>query len=82
MTVRTFFTEFVASMVAFITGWEIGFIVGKLTGAIDGIEWKAVLLYTPLMSFFYGIPVCLAAAFLLGLFAFFYIKYSAGQENI
>ena len=76
---KYFFTNFslrfsLFAIIAFIVGWEIGFFIGKVTGTIEGIEWIAVLLYTPLMSFIWGIPVSLVVAILYGVFVFFYVK--------
>ena len=74
ITLKSFVVVLLGSMIAFIVGWEVGFFLGKVTGTIEGIEWIAVLVYTPLMSFIYGIPVCLVVAILYGVFVFFYVR--------
>lgn len=58
------------SMLGFMVGWEIGFILGKATNAIEGLGWTEVLLYAPIMSIFYGIIPCLIAATLFSGFVF------------
>ncbi len=73
-TLISFVVAFVGCIIAFIVGWEIGLLLGKLTGTIEGLDWIAVLVYTPLMSFIWGIPVSLVAAILYGVFVFFYLK--------
>ena len=61
------------SMLGFIVGWEIGFFLGKVTNAIEGLGWTEVLLYAPIMSIFYGIIPCLIAATLFSVFVFIYL---------
>ncbi len=74
ITIRSFVIVLAGCIIAFIVGWEIGFFLGKVTGTIEGIEWVAVLVYTPLMSFIWGIPVSLVVAILYGVFVFFYVR--------
>jgi len=74
ITIRSFAVVLIASFVAFIASWVVGYLVGKLTGTIEGLDWIVVLVYTPLMSFIYGFPVCLIAAVLFGVMVFFYLK--------
>lgn len=64
----------VGSVTSFMAGWEVGYLAGKITGTISGLEWKVVLLYVPLMSGIYSIPVSLGAGFLFAVFVFFYLK--------
>lgn len=71
---RSFAMVLTGSIAAFVASWEIGYLLGKITGTIEGLDWIAVLVYTPLMSLIYGIPVCLGAAVLMGLIVFFYLK--------
>jgi hypothetical protein len=73
-TLRSFAIVLLGSMAAFIISWEIGYLLGKITGTIEGLDWITVLIYTPLMSLIYGIPVSLGAAVLMGLFTFLYLK--------
>lgn len=73
-TVRSFASVLIASLTAFVAGWEVGFIMGKISGAIEGLDWIPVLFYSPLMSLIYGIPVSLAVAVLFGVFVFLYLK--------
>jgi hypothetical protein len=78
LSIRSFAITLVGSITAFIVGWEVGFIAGKITGAIEGLEWIPVLVYAPLMSLIYGIPISLIASFLFGIFVFLYGK--SGNE--
>lgn len=74
LTIRSFAFTFFGSITAFIAGWDVVFIMGKITGAIEGLEWIHVLVYAPLMSLFYGFPISLIASFLFGIFVFLYGK--------
>lgn len=65
------FVVLTGSMIAFITSWEAGFFTGKISGAIEGIDWKATLIYAPLMAAIYGIPLCSFAAVLQGVVTYF-----------
>ena len=73
-TIRSFAMVLLGSMAAFIAGWEIGYLMGRITGVIHGLDWITVLIYTPLMSFIYSIPVSLGAGILFGVFVFYYMK--------
>lgn len=73
-TIRSFAVVLIGGMAAFVSSWVIGFLVGKITGTIEGLDWITVLVYTPLMSFLYGMPVCLSAAAVFGAFVYFYLK--------
>ncbi len=72
--VRSFAIVLAGSLVAFVVSWEAGYLVGKITGAIEGLDWIEVLFYTPLMSLIYGIPVSLIAALVHGMVVFFCLK--------
>ncbi len=61
-------------VISFMAGWEAGYLAGKITGTISGLEWKVVLLYVPLMSGIYSIPVSLGAGVLFAVFVFFYLE--------
>jgi len=78
-TIRSFAIVLLGSMAAFVSSWETGYLLGKITGSIEGLDWMTVLVYTPLMSFIYGIPVSLVAAVLFGVFVFLYLK--AGERH-
>ncbi|HNQ82261.1 MAG TPA: hypothetical protein PLW31_08040 [Bacteroidales bacterium] len=71
---RAFALVLAGSFPAFVSSWLTGYIMGKLTGTIEGLDWITVLVYTPLMSFIYGIPVCFGTDLLFGIFVFFYLK--------
>ena len=73
-TIRSFAIVLIGSIAAFVASWEVGYLMGKITGAIENMSWTVVLVYTPLMSFIYSIPVSLGSAALFGLFVFFYLK--------
>ncbi|MFH1121977.1 MAG: hypothetical protein V1775_19320 [Bacteroidota bacterium] len=71
-----------SSVAAFIAGWEVAYLTGKITGAISGLEWIAVLLYVPLMSGIYSIPVSLIAGVIFAVFVFFYLKTGGGLHKV
>jgi hypothetical protein len=79
-TLLAFIIVFVGGIAATVVGWEIGFILGKITGAID-IGWLPVLVYTPLMSFIWGIPVCFIAGILYSGFVFVYLRNGEKQKK-
>lgn len=62
ISLRAFLTLLVAGIVAFIVGWEVGFIIQRLFNLIPGLGWTEVLLYGPLMGFIYGVPFSAGAA--------------------
>ncbi len=74
LSLTGFLVVFTGSAAGFIVSWQVGFLFGKITGAIQGLEWKAVLLYTPAMAAIYSIPFCLASGVLSGLFVYFYLR--------
>jgi len=79
-TIRSFAILLLGSMAAFVTSWEVGYLMGKITRTIEGLDWMTVLVYTLLMSFIYSIPVSLVAAGLFGVFVYFYTK--AGEKQL
>jgi hypothetical protein len=81
ITIKSFTLVLIASFAAFVASWVVGYFVGKITGTIEGLDWIVVLIYTPLMSFVYGIPVSLITAVLFGIFVFFYLKTGQGKET-
>jgi len=81
-TIRAFAIVLLASMAAFVAGWEIGYLMGKISGAIHGLSWTVVLVYTPLMSIIYSIPVSLGAAVLFGVFVFFYLRAGSKHQGL
>jgi hypothetical protein len=52
----------------------MGYFMGKVTGAIEGLDWITIFIYTPLMAFIYSLPVNLIITFLFGSFVFIYFK--------
>jgi hypothetical protein len=72
-TVMAFVMVFIGCIVAIAVGFEIVYAMGKITGAIEGLEWN-VLLYVPLGAILYGFLPSLGAGVLYSLFVFIYLK--------
>ena len=73
-TVRSFVVVLLASIAAFVVGWEVGFLMGKLTGTFDVMGWGEMVLKVAGMAFIWSIPVCLIAGILYSIFVFTYLK--------
>lgn len=74
LSLKAFSLMGVATVAATVTSWETGFLLGKLSGSIQGLGWKEVLLYVPVMSIAYSIPICLVASLIYALFVSFCIN--------
>ncbi len=74
ISLKFFLILLVGSMAAFMASWEMAFMGSKLTGAIEGLDWKAVLFYTPLMSFIYGIPFSLGTSVIFAIIVIIYLR--------
>jgi hypothetical protein len=76
---RSLIVVFFGCTFAFVLSWVMGFFMGKVTGAIEGLDWITIFVYTPLMSFIYSLPVNLFLTFLFGGFVFLYFKMKNKQ---
>ncbi len=65
---------FTACIVAFVVGWEVGFLMSKLTGIVTELGWAEILLKVPVLPFMWGLPFCLLISFIFGLFVLFLLK--------
>lgn len=65
---------FIACIVAFVVGWEVGFLMSKLTGTVTELGWGEILWKVPAMSFVWGVPFSLVISILFGLFVLFLVK--------
>ena len=78
-TFKAFVVVFLGCVAGIIVGWEMGAILGKVTGAIEGLEWTEVLLFASIMAILYGILPSLAVGILYGGFVFIYLKKGGKQ---
>ena len=77
--VRSYGIMLVASVPAFVVSWEIGYLMGKVTGAIGHLSWITVIRDVPLMTFIWSVPISLITAALYAVFVYIYLK--AGERQ-
>ena len=77
--VRSFGIMLTGSVPAFVISWEIGYLMGKVTGAISHLSWITVIRDVPLMTFIWSVPVSLITAALYAVFVYIYVKTGARQ---
>lgn len=69
-----FVVMFIGCITAFVVGWDVGFLMGKLTGSIAAMAWGEILWKVPAMSFMWGVPLSLIISLLFALFVLFQLK--------
>ena len=74
ITARLFGVVLLGNIVAFIVGWEVGYIFGKILGTIQELSWGEILTIIPLNSFIHSIPISLVAGIFYSVFVFTYLK--------
>lgn len=72
-SIRAFIAVFLGCLASIIVAFEVGVLLGKITGAIDGLEWE-VLINAPMMAIAFGIPFSLTVGILFSAFAFIYLS--------
>jgi hypothetical protein len=65
---------FIGCIAAFVVGWEVGFLMSKLTGTVTELGWGEILWKVPTMSFMWGAPFSLLISIIFGLFVLFLLK--------
>lgn len=71
---QPFIVVFIGCIAGIMAGWEVAAILGKVTEAIEGLDWKEVLINSPAFSTFYAIPLSLTVGILYAGFVFIYLK--------
>ena len=72
-SIRAFIAVFLGCLASIVVAFEVGALLGKITGAIEGLEWD-VLINAPMMGLAFGIPFSLAVGILFGAFVFIYTR--------
>lgn len=73
-TGKAFVVVFAGSLAGILVGWQLAAILGKVTGAIEGLDWDEVLINSPIFSTFYAIPISLSAGILYMGFVYVYLR--------